>query len=102
MNIGDCCLWAGNDAAEDKYGIETYGLPISSDLANTLDELVGEWATVLNWAEPNSPSPWTSEQKIKFISDTTIAYKRLCGELGEEYEIIDRNASYWGIDSTWW
>lgn len=88
---GGICLWAKNDAAEDRYGyaIKSDTLPISNDLVNALDKLEDEYATCLNWAEPNNPSLWSNEQKIKFRNDANTLYKRLCDELGEEYEIIN-------------
>ena len=88
---GGYCLWGMNDNAEKEYGyaIKNETLPISENLINELNSLNDEYATYLDWDEPQNPSPWTEEHKVDFLNRATVAYKKLKCELGSDYEVIN-------------
>lgn len=84
------CLWGADEETKKKFGyaVDLSILPITEELRNHLIELRDEHDESLNWEYPPDPSPWTSQQKSHFLKRTEEAYKRLCSELGEEFQII--------------
>lgn len=88
---GGICIWGKNEAAKEKYGysIENYELPISEELINLLDSLESEYVKCINWDSPLDESPWTKEERLRFIDNANYAYAKLVKELGSEYEIIN-------------
>lgn len=87
----DCCLWSGNEAAAQRYGIGAGAyehISISDELKLTLMQLADEYQTALNWEYPPDPSPWSQTQKEDFMKRAEAAFERLTKELGDEHEII--------------
>ena len=84
-------VWGMNEAAKEKFGgydIKLDNLPISVGLKEELIRL-HEWHdSSLNWEYPPDPSPWSAEEKAKFLEESVKAYTRLCDELGPECHVI--------------
>lgn len=85
-----CCVWSINDAARELYDypVLTEQLPISSDLKATLNYLIDKHDEALDWACPQNDLLWSEDQMDSFRRDAVVAYKQLCMELGEEYDIV--------------
>ena len=83
------CLWSTNDVAREKYGypVDIEQLPISSELAKSLIELVDKHDEALDWDCPNNDLLWNEEQVKLFLQNARRYYERLCEEIGEEYSI---------------
>lgn len=94
------CLWYGNDAAAKRFDagpIDYDELPISDELRTRATGLAGLFQTALNWAEPNSPGPWSQEESESFdraSRDLAISFRE---ELGAEFDVDDEN-NYGGED----
>ncbi|MCI8361262.1 MAG: hypothetical protein HFE86_08020 [Clostridiales bacterium] len=85
------CVWSDNAAARAKfqaYPIETKSLPISQELANLLNDLIDRHDTALNWEDPGRGLLWDQSQQAAFTEEAVSAYKRLCAELGPDYEVL--------------
>ncbi|MCI9263908.1 MAG: hypothetical protein HFF06_04985 [Oscillospiraceae bacterium] len=85
----DTCLWAGNDAAREKFGypVSLGELSLSPALTSELEKLCAEFQTCLNWDDPPAPSPWSDPQKEEFLCRSRSAYEQLLQELGESFEV---------------
>ncbi len=84
------CLWSTNDATKIKFGnypISTSDLPISSSLKEELDKLIEKHDEALNWDDPNGDMLWDDNQVKMFLKSAEDSYKKLCEELGTDYEI---------------
>jgi len=88
---GGFCIWSKNNNAKEKYGyaIKNDALPISEELACEINVLKEEYATYLDWDEPQNPSPWTVEHKADFYSRATAVYEELKNELGSDFQIAN-------------
>jgi len=87
---GGTCLWAKNERARETYGyaVNEQELPISGKLQQYLAYLQAYFQTMLDWDNAPARSPWwTDEDTAAFREKAEFAYKRLCEELGGEYEI---------------
>ena len=85
------CLWSDNDdtiKAFGDYPIEDLEkLPISGELVQELYYLIDKHDEALNWDDPAGNLLWSEQQIADFKRRATIAYERLVGELGEDYEV---------------
>lgn len=83
------CLWSINDAANKLYGysVSTEQLPISSELKDTLNELINTHDEALDWNCPQNGLLWSEEQIQSFMTAAVAAYEKLSLELGQEYDI---------------
>jgi len=88
---GGYCLWEISDNAGKDYGcaLKNDMIPISESLINELDSMNDEYATYLDWDEPQNPPLWTEEHKVDFLNRANIVYEKLKRELGSDYEIIN-------------
>lgn len=78
----DSCLW-------DKEGLIDHNeLPLSNELKKELDEISIEFWNVIDWSDPNLPSPWTRKECSDFFDRAEIVLQRLQAELDGKYEII--------------
>ena len=84
-------VWAMNEAAKEKFGgyaIKLDDLPISESLKEELMRL-HEWHdTAMNWESPLDPSPWSEEEKARFLEESVQAFQRLCKEMGPECHVV--------------
>jgi len=78
-----------SDSAKEKYGyaIENNKLPISEELIKELNNLEEEYATYLDWDNPQSGSLWTKEEKNSFLDKANVTYEKLKTELGIDFEL---------------
>ena len=76
------CLW------DDEGPMQLACLGISQPLYATLTAMGEQMQSALNWADPQAPSPWSSERRADFVQRARSAYEKLCMELGDQYEII--------------
>lgn len=90
---GGGCLWAANTATVDKYGygVDYELLPIADDLRLKLADMDEEYRSYLNWEYPPDPSPWTPEQKARFIKKAELVFAELRQELGNDYLLRDNS-----------
>jgi len=89
---GGDVLWTDSDDAftTEKYGfglIDPKDLNVSPELCKELHTLGTEYQSALDWAYPPDPSPWTEEQFKDFFARLRIAYRKLCDELKDDYDI---------------
>lgn len=84
------CLWSADDITRDRYGysVDLNKLPISRELIQFLCRLDIEHDNALDWDYPPAPLLWTDEEEKTFYLNAEEGYKRLCAELGKDYEII--------------
>lgn len=84
------CLWSADDITRNKYdySVDLYELPVSEDLIEFLCKLGIEHDNALDWEYPPNPLLWTEEEEKNFYIKAEEGYKRLCQELGEDYQII--------------
>ncbi|HEY2840770.1 MAG TPA: hypothetical protein VGJ26_16555 [Pirellulales bacterium] len=89
------CLWSGCDASSRDFGVgpldeADFQLPLSSEIRQRCQEL-GEWHdTALNWDYPPDPGPWRQPECDRFNSAARALLADLRQELGEQFEIIDK------------
>lgn len=86
-----CCVWTTNDAARNLYGgypVLTEQLPVSAQLKAALDRLIDKHDEALDWDYPPNALLWNEAQVEAFEAEAIAAYKQLCIELGEEYEVV--------------
>lgn len=84
------CLWSADNATRDEYGssVDLNKLPISRELIQFLCKLGIEHDNALDWDYPPDPLLWTEEEEKMFYLNAKEGYKRLCEELGGDYEVI--------------
>ena len=85
----DSCIWSTNDAALQLYGTSVLldQLPISYQLKAMLNRLIIRHDQALDWECPQNDLLWNEKQIKSFEKEVIAAYKQLCVELGENYEI---------------
>ena len=84
------CLWSNNEESMNKFGdypIDTRALPISEKLKTELEHLIDWHDEALNWDDPSSDLLWDDSQIQNFLTEAKKAYRNLCNEMGEDYEI---------------
>lgn len=91
FEYGGGVLWSADDHAIATYGylIDPHKLPISSGLLSELERLEQWFQSSLNWDYPPDPSPWSSEEREKFIEASDKLFFDMYQELGQEFELID-------------
>lgn len=85
------CVWSDNAAAKEKfkdYPVNTAALPITRELAALLEELNSRHDTALNWDDPGGELLWDRAKQEAFTEEAKAAYRRLCAELGPDYEVF--------------
>lgn len=84
------CLWSTNNAARNKYGypVETSQLPISEELKKDLEHLISWHDKALDWNEPQNNLLWTDEQIKEFLLTAKEMFKKVCMELGADYDVV--------------
>jgi hypothetical protein len=88
------CLWAGNDAAREKYGegsIDKY-LPLSIETKELSRSLSAWHDESLNWRAPLDPGPWRQEECDKFNLASKELLQVIRDELGEEFNVINEQS----------
>lgn len=97
------CLWSGNDAAYEKYGVgpldaTIYNLKgkISHEpkiklpdvLKQNVLELDDLYSESLNWDDPAGNSPWSEEEWDDFYKRARSLHEEISKTLGDDFEVI--------------
>ncbi|MGN0171386.1 MAG: hypothetical protein ACI39E_01220 [Acutalibacteraceae bacterium] len=88
---GGGCLWSDDKDTKMKFGYQIHydALPLSASTKEQLHSLENEYGSYLNWDDPGSPSPWTTEKKIEFLASANEMYHTLCKELNKDFIIYN-------------
>jgi len=87
---GGGCLWCGNDAAREAFGVGPVEdrLPLSQSTQQRLAELSAWHDGALDWEYPSDPSPWSPEEQERFERAAAEALAVVRSELGPEFEVV--------------
>jgi hypothetical protein len=87
---GGGCLWCGNDAARESFGVGNIEdkLPLSTQTRRRLQELSAWHDQSLNWDYPPDPGPWTAEEYERFDEAAREILEQIRSELGSEFEVV--------------
>jgi hypothetical protein len=86
---GGGCLWCGNDAARDRFGVGNIedALPLSQETRDQLETLTEWHDTALDWDDPAGPSPWTPSERAAFEVAALKMRERIQAELGPDFQV---------------
>lgn len=103
----DGCLWSGNDAAYERFGVgvldgTVYDLQgniiqeprirLPEVLRSKVIELGALYDSSLNWNSPAEPEPsWTREKSADFDLRSKELYHEIRAFLGDDYELINEH-----------
>jgi len=82
------CLWAGNDAARERFGyaVAHGDLPLSVNTKRWLDYLVAWFDTSLDWENaPAQGAYWTVEEEARFRAAAVAGLEMVRRELGDGF-----------------
>src|SRR5262245_48480416 len=65
-------------------------LPLSHETVSELERLTHWHDTCMNWFDPSMPGPWRQEECDRFNAASDALYRRVCAELGPDYEVINQ------------
>lgn len=97
------CLWSGNDAAYEKYGVgpldaTIYNLKgkishepkikLPAVLKQKVLELDDLYSESLNWDDPAGNSPWSEEEWDDFYKRARSLHEEISKTLGDDFEVI--------------
>jgi len=87
------CLWAGNDAAESRFGsaIDPQSLPLPENTWRRVAYLCAWYDTRIDWSYPPNPSTWDFAEEERFKSEAQRLLALLREQLGQEFEIEDKS-----------
>ena len=87
---GGGCLWGGNDAALDSFGVGPIEgrLPLSPQVHRRLRELSFWHDTALNWGYPSRSGPWPAEEYKRLERAALGILGVIPSELGSEFEVV--------------
>ena len=85
------CLWSANDEARERFGypIELESLELSENLHRKALYLLRWYDTSLDWSSPGDPSPWSHDERLRFLNAAREFLDKLREFLGPEFEIRD-------------
>jgi len=105
----DGCLWGGNDAAYEKFGvgvldgtvydlqgniIQEPRIKLPDALQSKVFDLCALYDSSLNWNSPAEPEPsWTREKSADFDLQSKELYREICAFLGADYELTYEHGS---------
>jgi hypothetical protein len=87
---GGGCLWCGNDAARQAFGVGSIEdkLPLSEALRHHLVDMSAWHDRSLNWEYPRDPGPWSAEEYEQFAQAANEVLTVIRIELGEDFEVV--------------
>ena len=88
---GATSLWPDNDAARSDLGmpIEYNKVNLSEDLIIRLEKFDEGVMGIIDWAEPNGPSPLSKEERMQLYYEGVQLLGMVRKELGNDYEVRD-------------
>ena len=89
---GATSLWPENDAARSDLGmpIQYRKVNLSEDLILRLEKFDESVMNIVDWAEPNGPSPLAKEEQMKIYHEGVQLFDLVRKELGSDYEVLNR------------
>ncbi|MCL8311356.1 hypothetical protein M9Y90_11845 [Leptospira interrogans] len=87
------CLWGADDATKAKYDypVDNRQLNLRDNTYRALEHLIAWYDTSINWDYPPDPTPWTSEEEMRFTGYKTSILEILRKELGGDFEVLDES-----------
>lgn len=87
------CLWAGNDAASDRFGyaVDLDAVPLTDSTRRAAEELLRRFDGSIDWNDPAGPSPWSESDEASFGADARALLERIRAELGDDFEVRDES-----------
>jgi len=100
---GTGCIWAGNDAARDTFGLGPLDqeveleegklelpLPLRPETLERARHLGGWHDGAMNWEDPTAGAgPWRQEECDRFNAAARDLLATIRSELGSDFEILD-------------
>jgi hypothetical protein len=82
-------LWPDNDAARSDLGmpIEYKKVNLSEDLILRLEKFDEGVMGIIDWSEPNGPSPLSKEERMRLYYEGVQLLGMVRKELGNDYEV---------------
>jgi hypothetical protein len=95
---GGICLWAGNDAARERFGypIDARSLSLPENTWRRVYYLCSWYDTTIDWNYPPDPSPWDTAERDRFRQEAQNLLTQLRVQLGAEFEIVDESGTIGG------
>lgn len=90
------CLWAGNDAARERFGyaVAHEDLPLSVNTKRWLDYLVAWFDTSLDWENaPARGAYWTEAEEERFRAAVALGLEMARRELGDGFLVRDESGA---------
>lgn len=86
---GATSLWPDNDAARSDLGmpIEYKKVNLSEDLILRLEKFDERVMGIIDWSEPNGPSPLSKEERMRLYYEGVQLLGMVRKELGNDYEV---------------
>ena len=86
---GETSLWPDNDAARSDLGmpIEYKKVNLSEDLILRLEKFDEGVMGIIDWSEPNGPSPLSKEERMRLYYEGVQLLGMVRKELGNDYEV---------------
>lgn len=86
------CLWAGNDAARERYDypIDPRQLPLPEATATELEHIAAWYDQWMDWDRAPEANPaWDAAEDARFKAAARQLLDKVRQQLGPEYEVID-------------
>ena len=87
---GGGCLWCGNDAARDRFGVGPVEdrLPLTPQTRRRLPELSVWHDGALNQEYPPDPGAWSAAERQRFEQAAGELLAAVQGELGSDFDVV--------------
>ncbi|MBR3620839.1 MAG: hypothetical protein IKN56_04970 [Clostridia bacterium] len=85
-------LWYENDAAYDKYGVDSIeysDVGLSSSLIQELEKFDESILNIIDWNDPGGPCPLSKSERMEIYNEGQRLLSLVRTELDDEFEIID-------------
>lgn len=84
-------LWAGNDEARAAFGspIEYSDVHLPEELIRRLEDFDDRVMGIIDWSEPNGPSPMTKEEQLQLYHDGQELIAHVREVLGPDFEVLN-------------
>ena len=104
IEYGAGCLWSGNEAARNKFGVgclnatiyalngkvaQEPAIKLPADIELKNDELIELYQQSFNHENPGGESLWNESQWTSFLMETESLFHQVAEFLGPEIELIN-------------